>query len=96
MASLISTKIKIDGEDENVLFFSNPNDKSNRVKMTVKMSIDEGLTWPEANQIELYAPSGYGYSCMTMVDENHVGILYEGVKELYFQKIPVTDFFGEN
>jgi sialidase-1 len=30
-----------------------------------------------------------------MVDENHVGILYEGVKELYFQKIPVVDFFGE-
>jgi dihydrodipicolinate synthase/N-acetylneuraminate lyase len=27
---------------------------------------------------------GFGYSCMTMVDENTVGILYEGVKELYF------------
>lgn len=95
MASLISARIRIDGEDRNVLFFSNPNDKSSRVKMTVKMSPDEGMTWPEANQIELFAPSGYGYSCMTMVDNCHVGILYEGEKELYFQKIPVADFFGE-
>ena len=95
MASLISARIRIDGEDRNALFFSNPNDKSSRVKMTVKMSPDEGMTWPEANQIELFAPSGYGYSCMTMVDNCHVGILYEGEKELYFQKIPVADFFGE-
>jgi sialidase-1 len=36
---------------------------------------------------------GFGYSCMTMVDENTVGILYEGVKELYFQKVPVEDIF---
>jgi len=59
----------------------------------VKASTDEGLTWPEKHWIELYGPSGYGYSCLTMVDESHVGILYEGTKELYFQRIPVTDFF---
>lgn len=95
MASLIAAKIRVGGEDKNVLFFSNPNDKSSRIKMTVRMSLDEGMTWPEAKQIELFGPSGYGYSCMTMVDVNHVGILYEGEKELYFQKIPVTDFLGE-
>jgi len=32
---------------------------------------------------------------MTMVDESHVGILYEGVRELYFQKIPVADFIDK-
>jgi sialidase-1 len=95
MASLISAKIKIGGEEKDVLFFSNPNNRNSRIKMTIKASTDQGLTWPEENQVELFAPSGYGYSCMTMVDENHVGILYEGVKDLYFQKIPVVDFFGD-
>lgn len=93
MASLISAEVTIDGVLKRVLFFSNPNDRGSRTRMTVKASTDEGMSWPENQWIELYRPSGYGYSCMTMVDANHVGILYEGIKELYFQKIPVTDFF---
>lgn len=95
MASLISAKIRIAGEDRDVLFFSNPNDRNSRIRMTIKASTDQGLTWPEENQVELFAPAGYGYSCLTMVDETHVGIIYEGVKELYYQKIPVTDFFSD-
>ena len=91
MASLIGTTLKIDGVDKHVLFFSNPNDKFKRVNMTIKASIDEGLTWPLAYQLLLNTEDGYGYSCMTMIDENTIGILYEGVKELYFEKIPVSD-----
>ena len=95
MASLISAKIKIAGADKNILFFSNPDDRNSRIRMTIKASTDQGLTWPEENQVELFAPEGYGYSCLTMVDETHVGIIYEGVKELYFQKIPVADLLGD-
>ncbi len=93
MASLIAADVRVAGVTKKVLFFSNPNDRNSRIKMTVKASTDEGVTWPEKHWIELYGPSGYGYSCLTMVDESHVGILYEGTKELYFQRIPVTDFF---
>jgi sialidase-1 len=96
MASLIAEDLKIDGVTRRVLFFSNPDDKSSRINMTVKMSRDEGMTWPAENAVELYSPQCYGYSCLTMVDEDHVGILYEGTKELYFQKIPVKDFFNRN
>lgn len=95
MASLISAKIKIAGADKNILFFSNPDDRNSRIRMTIKASTDQGLTWPEENQVELFGPSGYGYSCLTMVNETQVGILYEGVKELYFQIIPAADFFGD-
>jgi len=95
MGSLIAADARVDGITRRVLFFSNPDDKSDRIRMTVKASTDEGITWPGNRLIELYGPSGYGYSCMTMVDENHIGILYEGVKELYFQKIPVDDFFSD-
>jgi sialidase-1 len=93
MASLISTEILVNGSKKHVLFFSNPNNKFERTNMTIKASLDDGLTWPELYQIELNETGGYGYSCMSMVDENTIGILYEGVKDIYFQKIPVSDFF---
>ncbi|MCK3683213.1 sialidase family protein [Maribellus sp. YY47] len=91
MASLIAANLELEGETKQVLFFSNPNNKNQRTNMTIKASLDEGMTWPEAYQLELNEAGGFGYSCMTMVNENTVGILYEGVKELYFQSIPVSD-----
>lgn len=94
MASIISANVKINGRMQQVLFFSNPNNKNARTNMTIKASLDGGLTWPDAYQTELNSADGYGYSCMTMVDENTIGILYEGTKDLYFQKIKVSDLFG--
>ncbi len=91
MASLIGANLMVKGKKQRVLFFSNPNNKNSRTNMTIKASLDEGNTWPEDLQIELFAPAGFGYSCLTMVDDNHIGIVYEGVKELYFQKVPVND-----
>lgn len=94
MASLIAADIEIDGKKQEVLFFSNPNDKEARINMTIKTSLDRGHTWPEEHQVLLNEHQGFGYSCMTMVDENTVGILYEGVKELYFQKVSVEELLG--
>jgi sialidase-1 len=93
-ASIISTDLVINGKKQQVLFFSNPNSKTDRSRMTIKASLDSGLTWPEAYQVELNSETGYGYSCMTMVDNQTIGIVYEGVKELYFQMIPVMDILG--
>lgn len=91
MASIISADLKVDGEKKRVLFFSNPNNKHQRTNMTIKASVDEGMSWPEEFQLEIYEPAGFGYSCMTMIDNETIGIVYEGVKELYFQSIPVAD-----
>lgn len=95
MASIISAELSIDGALKRVLFFSNPNNKNQRTNMTIKASLDEGMSWPAEYQLELNEAGGYGYSCMTMIDENTIGILYEGVKELYFQKIPVSAILGK-
>jgi sialidase-1 len=92
MASLIAADVTIDGKNRQVLFFSNPNSKTERSHMTIKASLDGGLSWPEAFHVLLDAGTGYGYSCMTMVDSQTVGIVYEGVKELFFQKIPLQDW----
>ena len=91
MASIIGTEVTLNGSKKNVLFFSNPNNKNERKNMTIKASLDNGLTWPEKFQVELNEQGGYGYSCLTMVDDETIGILYEGVKELYFQKIAIAD-----
>ncbi|TLX72006.1 exo-alpha-sialidase [Labilibacter sediminis] len=87
MASLISTSLQIEGETKNVLFFSNPNNKYTRANMTIKASLDDGITWPY--ELELNENGGFGYSCLSMIDDNNIGILYEGVRELFFQSVPV-------
>jgi sialidase-1 len=94
MASIISADIEINEKMQQVLFFSNPDSKTERSHMTIKASLDGGLTWPKEYQTELNSEAGYGYSCMSMVDNKTIGILYEGAKELYFQKIPVSDLLG--
>ncbi|HET8736548.1 MAG TPA: sialidase family protein [Pricia sp.] len=91
MASIIAYDHPEKGK---ILFFSNPDSKTERNHITVKTSFDEGMTWPVENQVELYENGTYGYSCLTMVDDNHLGILYEGVKELYFQKIPLDELLS--
>ncbi len=94
MASIISADLEINGKMQQVLFFSNPDSKTERSHMTIKASLDGGLTWSQAYQVELNSEAGYGYSCMSMVDNKTIGILYEGVKDLYFQKVSVIDLLG--
>ena len=94
-ASLISADLIVAGTTKKVLFFSNPASKTERAGMTIKASLNEGLTWPEKNQLLLNEDEGYGYSCLTMINDEYVGILYEGEKDLYFQKIAVKDILKD-
>jgi len=80
------------GETSRILFFSNPNSKYKRHKQTIKMSLDDGKTWPEKYWIELDEGSGGGYSCLTSIDNNTIGIVYEGSQaHMTFQKIDIKD-----
>ena len=40
------------------LFFSNPNTTSGRTHLTIKKSVDDGATWPAAQQQLVYAGAG--------------------------------------
>lgn len=91
MASIIGAQIPNHGH---VLFFSNPNSTTDRSKMTIKASLDDGMTWKESDQLLLYESNGFGYSCLSMVDEEHVGILYEGARDLFFEKVHVSEILG--
>lgn len=93
MASLIAAELNVNGAMKKVLLFSNPDDKHSRTHITVKASFDEGLTWPRDKQLEIYGPECFGYSCLTMIDQNTLGILYEGTKEILFQRITLNSLF---
>jgi hypothetical protein len=93
-ASLIKTTIKTGDKTGDVLLFSNPDHTTKRADMTIKASLDQGETWPSGFQIKLNENTGYGYSCMAMIDSQTVGIVYEGVRELFFQKISVKDIIA--
>jgi sialidase-1 len=86
MASLIKEDFLIKGEKRSLILFSNPNSISGRNHMTIKISLDDGETWPEKHQLLIDTGGGRGYSCMTKIDDENIGILYEGSQaDLIFQ-----------
>jgi sialidase-1 len=95
MGSLYRHHYIENGEKKSILFFSNPDTKRGRHHITIKASTDNGETWPEKYRIMLDEGTGNGYSCITSVDNDHIGILYEGSQaDMVFQKIRVSDFFS--
>jgi sialidase-1 len=95
MASLIKADALVNGAMREVLFFSNPNTTSGRYNITVKASLDLGKTWQPAHQLLVDQRTCYGYSSLTRLDEKTVGLLYEGVKDLYFVRIPVNEIINK-
>lgn len=86
MASIITHPSK------DLLLFSNPAATDGRYNMTIKVSDDQGNSWPVDHQILLDMGNGWGYSCLTMVDEGLVGILYESsVANMTFQLVKLED-----
>ena len=90
MASFIKARVKVKGKMKDVLFFSNPNSSKDRKDMTIKMSLDLGETWEDASLL-VDERDAFGYSALTKIDEETLGLLYEGVRDLYFVRIPVKD-----
>lgn len=97
MASLISFHFKNErGNYKRILLFSNPNTVKGRHDITLKVSLDNGNTWPEKYYTLLDAGYSRGYSCLTQIDDHRVGILYESsVADLLFQIIDLRKIIKE-
>ena len=90
MASLINVKAADNVLGKDILIFSNPNTTNARKNITIKISLDGGNTW--AHQLLLDEGENWGYSCLTMVDKETIGILYESsVAHMTFQCIKLKD-----
>jgi sialidase-1 len=74
-----------------LLFFSNPNTTRRRSNFTIKASNDEGMTWPEKWHTLYDERPGSGYSTLTQIDEDHIGVLYEGSGDLYFLRFSIDE-----
>ena len=92
MASLISVKAEDNVLGKDLLIFSNPNTTNARRNMTIKISTDGGKTWSPEHQLLLDEEDNWGYSCLTMIDKETIGILYESsVAHMTFQSIKLKD-----
>lgn len=96
MAGLLSVPASQNILGKDILLFSNPAVQKGRNHITIKASLDGGYTWKENNSILLDQEEGWGYSCLTMLDRETVGILYESsVAHILFQAVKLKDIITE-
>jgi sialidase-1 len=75
-----------------ILLFANPHSQKGRTHHTIQVSFDDGQTWPDSHHLLLDDGAGAGYPSLTRVDNDHVGIVYEGSQShLVFEKVPLVD-----
>ncbi len=91
MASIIRANVNVKGKKKDLLFFSNVAEQHARQHTTIKASLDLGESWAAANSVLLDERRSYGYSALTKIDDHTVGILYEGERDLYFLRVPVSE-----
>lgn len=81
-----------DGKAGSVLLFANPFSQTSRSNHSIRVSFDDGLTWPEKHRLLLDVGRGAGYPSLSRVDDQHVGIVYEGSQShVVFEKISVDE-----
>lgn len=74
---------------KNRLLFSNPASQTERINLTVRVSYDEGKTWPIAKLLNA-GPSGY--SCLTVLPDMTIGCLYERGEHSSVEKLTFAHF----
>ena len=86
--SLLRHTDPLDGLKSRILF-SNPASKQARRNGTIRMSIDEGRTWPVARTLW---PGGYAYSSLASLPDGSVGCLFEkdGYKTVTFARFTLA------
>jgi sialidase-1 len=63
----------LDGKRNRILF-ANPASPDKRVNGTVRLSYDEGESWPVSRAVY---PGSFAYSCLTVMHDGTIGLLYE-------------------
>ena len=74
------------------MFFSNPDTTNGRHHMTVKLSRDQTLTWPDADARLYDSRPCFGYSCLAVADATHLGVLYEGSGSIQFLRLSLGEW----
>ncbi len=89
-ASILHVNAADNSLGKDLVLFCNPKNASGRSNFHIQASEDSGATWTHSLQID--AGGGNGYTCLTMVDNATVGVLYESSRgHILFQAIPLTE-----
>ncbi len=91
MASFIKAEVNVNGKLKNVVFFGNENSQNGRFNLTIKASIDLAETWNPKNELLVDERKLFGYSSLTKIDDKTIGLFYEGVRDMYFVRIPISE-----
>lgn len=89
MAGFTKANVQTKEGLKDLLFFSNPNSQLSRINMSIRASQDNGNHWPYSLLID--ERSTFGYSVMVRIDEKTIGLLYEGLRDLFFVRVPVNE-----
>jgi len=83
--------------NNNLILFSNPADKKSRIRMTVRLSFDDGRTWPVCRILH---DGPAAYSCLAVLENGEIACFYEaGEKSPYetmiFEKFTLEWLSGQ-
>ena len=92
-ACLISVTAKETIAGKDMLIFCNPDSTRGRKRMSLKVSFDNGMSWPQQYHMLLDADNLMGgYPSMALIDRETLGVLYEGSRaNMTFQRIKIRD-----
>lgn len=78
---------------DEALMFSNPASRAGRERLTLRMSFDDGATWPRSALLD---PGPSAYSCLQRLPDGSVVCLYEagGYREIRAHRIAPADVPG--
>ena len=76
-------------DQKSVILFSNPASTSRREHLTVRASFDEGRTWPVSRLLD---PRPSAYSCLAVLPDQTIGILYEAGARSAYQHLVFARF----
>jgi lysophospholipase L1-like esterase len=77
-ASLLRVALQQAGQAQSFLLFANPHSQKARENQSIQVSFDDGKTWPATHRLLLDEGKGRGYPSLTQINEQYIGIVYEG------------------
>ena len=84
-----SSVLLFQGSQDTLVLYSGPNSKTQRAKMTIKGSLDDGKTWPLEK--EIYSGTA-AYSDLVQIDEKTIGLFYERDNSgIYFTRVDYSE-----
>ncbi|AVR47132.1 exo-alpha-sialidase [Christiangramia fulva] len=84
-ASIVVYPYHKNGKTENLLLFTNSNNRDSRKNLTIKVSYDQGKTWSAGKVIY---PGSAAYSSMTVLENGDIGVFFE--KDDYTENVFVS------